>query len=211
MGGAIRIIIIKDNIIHKQTRWTNPMPYFVEHYKFIERNNEWWNEYINQESQYKHPDDDFSPDGYGLVVLDSDNKRVFDCQNYSFLRTIDKTGILLEMSAQQKNEYYPDVVKKMIEKSMLKEFSFGTKNISEITNSFEDIMKLYNKQKIPFSVSSVPDFFYIDWEKFGWEFKKFEESEEGYANYFEVVKKYYQLTNSEKNSWATWIKKQKDE
>lgn len=42
MGGAIRVITIKDKIVHKQTRWTNNLPGFVKHYKFIQRDPKWY-------------------------------------------------------------------------------------------------------------------------------------------------------------------------
>lgn len=209
MGGAIRVITIKDGTTHKQTRWTNSLTYFVHHDKFIEKNSEWWNEYITKETDYSSAADDFSPEGYGLVVLDYDKKLIFSCQEYSSLRNIYKTSVALEMDYVESNldYHFPTVIKRMISKGMLKESTWNSNETPvEILLPFDQIMKKYADEIDAKSTGWLKKCdslqnFYIDFEKFGWEYNSFEKDEKGYQEYYIQLQKHYSFTESEQKHW----------
>lgn len=227
MGGSVKVILKKNDILYKQTRWTNPMPGFVQHDKFFERDEAWWDQYINQETEYKSPDDDFSPEGYGLVILDFDAKRIITRQGYSFFDAIHYSAIWLELDGgvigadpNDPDNYLPTIVKRMWEKGMLTAVYYDKKATSFnidynlASKTYEEIWDVFEKNdgRSRNLISFINPRYYefkINFDKLGWEYHKISESTP-WAEMLELVKKYYTLTDSELKNWDKWLEEDEE-
>ena len=95
MGGSIKVANRINNIITSQTRWTNPLPEYVQNEKFINCNFEYVQSYINRESIYLDTkgNETCSPTGYGLDFFDFDNKEIHSYQSYCDYKKIQYSSI----------------------------------------------------------------------------------------------------------------------
>ena len=193
MGGSIRVIIVKDKIVTKKTRWTNSLPSFVQDSNFIDCKKEWVDEYINSPSDYTTPQNDFSPEGYGLDVFDFDKKIIYSCQGYCSYKAIDFIDMLFYEESKE-------VIKELFSRELLRiQYNF-IGEIQTITESFE-----YFLDKLNYFIDQKHARFIIDWEKTGWTLKKYKETKEQWEEYFFEIQNNYELTESEKEHWNDWI------
>ena len=88
MGGSIAITIIKNGERIHMTRHTNIMPYNLHHPDFL-NGGKTYDDFIehfeqikdNPEFIYSNPWD-FSPEGYGIVIIDFDRRKIYSSQGY---------------------------------------------------------------------------------------------------------------------------------
>jgi len=215
MGGSIRTVFIKDGQVYKQTRWTNGLPLFVKHDKFIEKNEEWINDYINQPSGYREEHETFSPSGYGLDIFDFDRKKIYSHQIYCNYDTIHYANIAIFLGKHASDiddpDYnYSEVTKRMWEKKML------TTKITYINSLKKEIGKhTYEKAlemgkdyflKLTLKERKYVEFI-INWGDFGWELREYD----NLRLYLEDVKKVYTLTQEDLDVWEETIKENEDD
>ena len=227
MGGAIKVIIKHEGIVHKQTRWTNLIPRFVLTDKFVEGDVLHIHDYLNAESAYSDPSDDFSPDGYGLLVFDFDAKRIYDCQGYTGLNQYDSVHLLVQTQhnpALEQLKKDPDwevnAWRRMWDKKMLNVFQYHFNEpeivkILELDVSFDEVCKIMSdhhptaKSRRKFKKLTDEERirgFNVKWKEMGWEYKTYRENAEGYSEYYEDIKSNYNLTADECKNWEEWIK-----
>lgn len=226
MGGAVRVIVKKNDIIYKQTRWTNAMPGFVNHDKFIEKDEAWWDQYINQKTYYSTAGD-FSPEGYGLVIFDFDAKRIISKQGYCGFDDISYSAIWLELEGcvigidpADPDEFLPTIVKRMWEKEMLKviswdrvtnkwilEKTFDGKSYDEVWNFIEKNEKKSHKSNRPKKGKIYQ--FKVNFHKFGWELHEFGDYTP-WEKILKLVQEHYTLTDAEVKNWDNWIERDRE-
>ena len=104
MGGSIGVTLIKpDGEVLKMCRWTNTLPSFIMDMGFINKKETHIEEYLESwldmkkdweengpDGPFVHnmtdayfPYDHMSPTGYGLVVIDMKENKIFTCQGYT--------------------------------------------------------------------------------------------------------------------------------
>jgi len=221
MGGSIRVVTIKDGVTKCTSRWTNVLPHFVKHDKFIEKDERWIKEYINQNSEYSDGSDNFSPEGYGLDVFDFDRKKIYTCQDYCGYDTIDYVAIELYVTDRvmgidnnDTDEYYPSVAKRMWDKQMISSriISLGT-NEEDMTfiKTFDEAMKigkqLFKDRAKIFNNTKKYLEFVINWKQFGWELKEYE----NWRKYFNNIRLAYNLNEEEIKGWEERISEVEDD
>lgn len=208
MGGAVRVIVKQDDVIHKHTRHTNALPDFVKSDKFIECDKKYMNDYLNVKSDYSSDKDTFSPDGYGLVVLDMDSKTIISSQGYcSFEYIMLTTYALYEMGCvmgvdKDSPYYYPNTIKRMWEKDMLSAtesyLSEGKVESKLINPSFEELHSMAidrdNQQHVNL---------FINWDKFDWTLIELGEGD--IINLFKEVTDRYLLEDEDLDDWKSYI------
>lgn len=233
MGGTIRVITVLDSKVHKQSRWTNPLPDYVQTDKFVEGNKEWVEEYLShyETSAYAENDETFSPNGYGLDVFDFDNKVLLTDQGYCQYDRIDYATVALHLGGnvihgRKKEDVPPATTRRMFEKGMLGLVNWvDGKGFQEVEcpDTYDEAWKIiqdtneyrwntprrgldftgFKKVKKP-KVQAMS--FSILWEKMGWKVIKFEESKAGFKKMLEYCKKNYNLTEEDINDWKEFLK-----
>ena len=102
MGGSVAVTIRQENGTEHRfhNRYTNPLPFFIDNMRLIEKNEKHIEDYINGgDPEYVIKGDCLSPDGYGLVVVDLKTNHILSYQNYcSFGRTA-ISSIMLDLEA----------------------------------------------------------------------------------------------------------------
>jgi len=117
MGGNIGVTIREENgMEHRMSRWTNPIPWFINNIKLIEKDLEHLNEYLGrwydmrQDWQQHQHDRQFefnmtpvyaghpylAPVEYGLIVIDMQKNIILEYQGYAGIGKIYGAAIAYE-------------------------------------------------------------------------------------------------------------------
>ena len=119
MGGSVAVTLREpDGTEHRMCRWTNPLPWFINNMKFINKDpvhiKQWldrWNEMRADWEKNKGtgkfefpmteayaPSPYLAPMGYGLVVIDMKKNVILNCQGYCNFGVIHGVSIALDMN-----------------------------------------------------------------------------------------------------------------
>jgi hypothetical protein len=178
MGGLIRIIKKENNLFKSYTGWTNSIALFTDTNKFY-KDKDWAS---NQIEKWGTPDSkpNFNSSEYGVIFIDFDDNRIYECQGYSSIGKFYKSSIKLALMPNCKGyEHILQGAKEFINDGALlykadafqivnKEYEL-TKSITEtITyNELIDLIKDANK-RLTIENGFIDDDFYIDFSKYGW-------------------------------------------
>lgn len=220
MGGSIRVVVKADNQINIQSRWTNPLPDFVKHPLFIERDPQHIAGYLSGESPYRlRPQDElFSPDGYGLDVFDMDNKRIYTTQGYCSYDQLEFPGISLDRREPAQVQRYRDLWdKKYMGLLHFKKFDQNWRDPANQTLtvtgelSYDEALKLLEKDhRKDFHDGSQYVWFKVLWEQNGWQHKRYEETAAGYeAMLADLQADGYNLSAASLEDWRAQIAERK--
>ena len=211
MGGSIRVVVKANDRINVQTRWTNPLPSFVKNPLFIECNEQHITEYLNQESRHRNPTSEelFSPTGYGLDVFDFDKKRIYSLQGYSSYDIQEFAGISLSRHDEEEYRRYTDLwEKKYMGLMTFKVFDENWRdpaNQSLYVNgqmTFEAAMKHLKADHDKRMAKRKYVWFQIQWEKLGWQLKRYEEDAAGYKQMLvDLIQDGYPLSIDAQLDW----------
>lgn len=86
MGGAVNVVVREKNgRVHKMCRWTNNICSYLYSSEIATNPDKLLKEYIKarHKSDYDSLDTTFSPDGYGLIVIDNMTKTIMSHQDYT--------------------------------------------------------------------------------------------------------------------------------
>lgn len=215
MGGSIRVITKLNNEIYKHTRWTNRLPEYVVSDKFIERDEKYINEYLEEykNSYYKSDIELFSPCDYGLDVFDFDKKVIISNQMYCSYLQIDTAaislylnGVVITDSNSNNEDVPPQKTKRMYDKKQISLkrgwFDNESSNIEQ-PKTYEKAWELASKSTKKYKESLN---FKVNWEDFGWKYIKFEESDNGFIEMLDYCIKNYHLSTEEIKDWIDYIK-----
>lgn len=87
MGGSITVVCRKSNgEVCSLLRWTNPLPFFIHHHRFLSKDEDYLQEYIDQPTPW-HDEPDFHqsilPSEYGIVFIDWQNNKIIAANGYT--------------------------------------------------------------------------------------------------------------------------------
>lgn len=167
MGGNVGVIIKKeDGEQIGMSRWTNVMPYFFRNINLYKGNTKVWFEEFCQEwllmkedyeankdtGQYKlnmtpvyFPSNTLSPDEYGIIAVDLQNKKIYSSQDYC---SIGNLAFYHVWSGSRNNEENISLLKDYFEHDFLKEVSYYSHATDELVKVdissmlFEEIIQL---------------------------------------------------------------------
>lgn len=227
MGGAIRVITIVNNTIHRQDRWTNSQPNFVHNPLFFERDPAYIYRYLT--SNDDPSDTSFSPDGYGLDVFDFDNKRIYTCQGYCRYGSVTGTSVFLMLSSYDlqdrlkciahldvmltkgylgiqrvvdpnKHVFFPDNLE-LVEPCPYPVFSL-TELVELMDKTNHSNAKKLSKSRYPLYAD-----FKCLWEANGWELHEYREDLKGAKQMLADLKQHYPLSEKDEADWVEWFER----
>ena len=95
MGGTIRIIKKQDGEFKSYKGWTNSVPVFTWTTKFY-KDTKWVSDTIEKwGEEEKTPN--FNRSEYGVIFIDLDEKRIYECQGYSTIGNCHKSSLKLAL------------------------------------------------------------------------------------------------------------------
>lgn len=218
MGGCIGMTIrLSDGTEHRMTRWTNPIPDYINNIKFInkdiehfDRYQEQWNnmrkdwlEHVLKCNKKNHikckfkyfmtpayaPYPYLAPIEYGLIVVDMMDNVIISCQGYT------KIGQIHLISQNNFDEW--EVAQELMDEgrilSIHKDFKpiKSIKNLNKLKKSKLELYTL-NVNLSPFKIIEVPEHDYASLKE-------------------EVLKLGFKLTPEEEKIWEAEIKKSIEE
>lgn len=88
MGGSIAVVCRRtDGSVHSLLRWTNPLPGFIHDIRFLNKDEDFMQAYIDQPPAWHEDEPDFSwpilPAEYGIVLLDWQNNKIISANHYT--------------------------------------------------------------------------------------------------------------------------------
>jgi hypothetical protein len=162
MGGAVAVTVRKkDGTVFPMCRWTNSLPYWIKSREFIQNPEKQMEKFIEygERSDYNHSNSRLAPEGYGLVVIDLKDNKIYTHQNYtSFNREFGLSGYSLTLNLQhnivnfdlEESEIpYLDLVKlrkKLKDTNVI--FDHSEEEISDIIDRMKDVYWLICNQRI---------------------------------------------------------------
>jgi hypothetical protein len=182
MGGTIRIIKKENNLFKSYTGWTNSISLFTDTNKFY-KDKDWASNRIEKWGVIDSKPN-FNSSEYGIIFIDFDNKRIYECQEYSTIGKFHKSSIRLALMPDCRGyEHILQGSKEFINDGALlykadafqivnKEGLFNyelTKSITE-TITYDELIDLSKEEvkKITIENGFIDDDFYIDFSKYGW-------------------------------------------
>ena len=216
MGGTIRIIKKENGELKSYEGWTNPVPVFTYTRKFY-TDKEWASNRIKKWSTSEDKSPNFNRSEYGVIFIDLDNKKIYECQGYSSIGRCHKSSIslalapncsgyeyVLEGSKELINDgaltYKADIYDKVDEKYIL-----GSSTTQHI-NSFDELMKMSDKDESFFRSFKkkkdrfINDDFYIDFSKYGWEVNSWMDSEP-FEFFSKLIEDGYDISSTDFGTW----------
>lgn len=187
MGGAIRVVHRIGGSIDKQTRWTNSLPAYVKNADFVNGTPEYIEEYIKRPSEYRHPTDDFSPDGYGIDFFDFESRTIHTMQGYCDYTDIEYSSIFIYLTGNVAGytlvdgqlrlkthsyddpDFFPTQVMRMWDLGMLSVVTYTGKRNEPWNPEFEKVL----------TPEELPGVFYAECLA---SMEKFETEHRGYGN-----------------------------
>lgn len=184
MGGSIAVTLVTPNgTMYKMCRWTNTLPWFVKNPKFISKDEQHINEYLDEWIQMKSdfeangPNGPFqysmtsvylpyqatAPCGYGLVLIDMQQNKIYSSQGYCS---------------------FSEIHKKTYDKEAMQSFE-ALKKQKRLTKHVFD-----NTYKLDLSPFEVVDY---------------GESKEGLEQMYEDIKSNYALDATEHDIWRQYL------
>lgn len=221
MGGDIRVIHVIDDKPNIQVRWTNPLPDYVKADRFMNFDLEYINEYLNKPSEHRYDGEAvFAPVGYGLDVFDFNKKKIYTNQGYCQYTHIHFTSVLTYIHDRiwpkpdkDTDEYYPNIVKRMFDVGMvtpcIRSYDSASNSVvNEPITGIADFDKLIRKMyelEYPTIGKRQMTTFEVNWDRFGWEVIKFEESLKGWETFRDLMISEYKISDSDTKVWNDYL------
>ncbi len=220
MGGNVGFTIREeDGKEHRMCRWTNSTPDFINHSKFIEKDKEHLNDYLNtwyemvedyngsQElpmSSCYVPGACLAPDGYGLIVVDYKTNTLLHLQGYTNYGRLLPSSINIATydESPEAKEKIEDC-KKLITTGKITKARAFSKELNEHFIEIKDFDQVLLSISERFSTDEKRTLLcdlIIDMNP--WVIKRFDEDAEGVKNFKnEVLSLGFILTEEENKQW----------
>lgn len=211
MGGTIRIIKKKDGEFKSYQGWTNPVPVFTFTSKFY-KDKEFANEKIEKWASEEDKSPNFNRSEYGIIFIDIDDRKIYECQGYSSVGRCHKSSVGLALAPNchgyeyilegakeftsddalvYKSDIYSNVGGEYILKETKKKYVSYNEMIklSKGANFFRKIRDVF-----------VNDDFYIDFIKYEWEVNSWMDSEP-FDFFSKLIEDGYDISNTDFETW----------
>ena len=214
MGGTIRIIKKENGKLKSYEGWTNPVPVFTYANKFY-KDKEYASNKIQNWSKSEDKNPNFNRSEYGIIFIDLDSKRIYECQGYSSIGRCHKSSISLALSPNCSGyEYVLEGSKEFISDGALtyKSDIYDKVNgdyilessSTQYINSYEDLISIADKGKLFRKYKSkdrfINDDFYIDFSKYGWEVNSWMDSEP-FEFFSKLIDDGYDISTTDFGTW----------
>jgi len=211
MGGTIRIIKKKDGEFKSYQGWTNPVPVFTFTSKFY-KDKEFANEKIEKWANVEDKSPNFNRTEYGVIFIDLDNKKVYECQGYSSIGRCHKSSVGLALAPNCHGyEYILEGSKEFISDNALvyKADTYdkvGAEYILRETKkkyvSYDEMVEISDGDNFLRKIKNgfISDDFYIDFTKYGWEVNSWMDSKP-FEFFSKLIEDGYDISNTDFSTW----------
>lgn len=204
-------VIKKDNEFNIFDVHKRKLPVYIQNDKFIDVDENHINDFLNRCEN--HNQEYLYPDGYGIVIVDFDDKEIYDLQEYTSLHIILGGELMLEYRENvfdgNKIESVHDKAYRLHEKGLLKGLTKEREEIDISSYSFDyviqqiamtypgswDLKHLFSKHTL-----SINDLL-INWEKAGWNLYEVPEDYDYIRKLKRIVDRKYGLSDFSKEKW----------
>lgn len=216
MGGTIRIIKKENGKLKSYEGWTNPVPVFTYTNKFY-KDKEYASNKIQNWSTSEDKNPNFNRSEYGIIFIDLDSKRIYECQGYSSIGRCHKSSISLALSPNCSGyEYVLEGSKEFINDGTLTYRSEVYVKVNnnytlessktQYINTYEDLVDIgddsgelfspYKRKKDQF----ISDDFYIDFSKYGWQVNSWMDNKP-FEFFSKLIEDGYDISNTDFGTW----------
>lgn len=210
MGGTIRIIKKKDGEFKSYQGWTNPVPVFTFTSKFY-KDKEFANEKIEKWASEEDKSPNFNRSEYGIIFIDIDDRKIYECQGYSSVGRCHKSSVGLalapncngyeyilegakEFTSDDALVYKSDIYGNVGGEYILKETKKKYVSYDELIEISDD--NFFRKIKNGF----INDDFYVDFTKYGWEVNSWMDSKP-FEFFSKLIEDGYDISNTDFETW----------
>ena len=158
MGGAVAVTVRKkDGTVVPMCRWTNPLPFWIRSRELIlnpEQRMEKFIEY-GKTSAYNHEDARVAPEGYGLVVIDLKDNKIYTHQDYtSFNKDFGTAGYAITL------KIHNDILDFKLENSEIPYLNLS-KLTEHLRESHDDPFFHYSDDEIKEDIERMKDIYWL--------------------------------------------------
>lgn len=216
MGGSVGFTIREESgKEHRMCRWTNPTPYFINHSKFISKDEQHLKKYLEMQDPYRVNEYCLAPEGYGLVVVDYKTSTVLYHQSYCNYGIILPASIsLCLMNERQSKENSGEVqdFKTLFEQNKIKAVELLEEGLKTVDISKLAFDKILERCNIRSTIFKKERWYQILIDMNPWTVKRFGESlSEINAFKKAIVDLGFTLTKEEETMWDDFKKNYEDQ
>jgi len=231
MGGNIGVTIREENgTEHRMSRWTNPIPWFINNLKFLNKNPSHLQEYLKtwydmRTDWLEHKNDDkfelnmtpvyarhpyLAPDEYGLIVIDMQRNVILEYQGYTIIGGIHSATICYERdlgeSMYTDGEMDTNRLRELFDAGKVKSIETFAKVASK--SKYKKMTIDLSGQKFDEVIKTTPDFarFLIDMSPYEVIHYEDRNSNEAKRMLRDIKKLGFKITPEEKKIWSQWIR-----
>lgn len=232
MGGVVGVTIRQDDgTVHKMSRWTNSLPYFINDLGLIKKHKRHLNGYLKQWFDMVKDYDSgkkklnmsevyathriLAPIDYGLVVVDYQSKTILHMQGYTMLGTILACDIHERRTPADEKKILAAMHKSGLFKKVMCYDARPDRGEKENKFPIIDIDQNWTFEEFMHQCTINRNNNGIEWQRIvldmsPWKIVRFNETKKGLDKFKEnVIKLGFVLTEEEKKTWSKFKRRLK--